>query len=61
MRKEFFFNSIYRHFSKTSIQYKIFDKNTIKISYSCIDNTCKIIQKLNHSNEMNDAYNCRRN
>ena len=42
-----FLNLIEKHFPPGNILHKIFNKNTIKISYSCMDNFEKIIKKHN--------------
>ena len=38
-----FLNLIKKHFSKTNKLYKIFNKNTVKINYSCMNNISSII------------------
>ena len=42
-----FMKLISKHFSKQHKYYKIFDKNTIKLSYSCMPNMSSIITKHN--------------
>ena len=44
-----FLQLIDKNFPKNSILYKIFNRNTIKISYSCMDNMAKIINSHNKS------------
>ena len=36
-----------KHFPKSRSLYKIFNRNTIKVSYSCMNNVSQIIKKLN--------------
>ena len=38
-----FLNLIKRHFPKTNKLYKIFNKNTVKVSYSCMSNMASIL------------------
>ena len=42
-----FLNLIQRHFPKTNNLHKIFNKNTIKVSYSCISNMASILSSHN--------------
>ena len=43
-----FFRLLDKHFPRTSRLYKIFHRNTVKVSYSCMENVRQIIR--NHSN-----------
>lgn len=58
-------NLVEKHFPKSSILHKIFNKNTIKVSYSCMPNMKTIITKhnkntMNKDNSTNDKKcNCR--
>ena len=42
-----FLNLIKRHFPKTSKLHKIFSKNTVKVSYSCMSNMASILSSHN--------------
>ena len=44
---KYFLNLIDKHFQKNNILSKIFNRNTLKISYSCTNNLSKII--INHN------------
>ena len=44
-----FFGLIYKHFPKDHIYHKIVNKNTIKLSYSCLPNIENIIKSHNRS------------
>ena len=46
VRKQFL-HLIDKHFPKHNILHKIFNRNTIKVSYSCLDNVGKIINAHN--------------
>lgn len=48
-----FLNLIKRHFPQNSTLHKIFNKNTIKVSYSCMPNIQQIIKK--HNNKILSA------
>ena len=58
-----FFKLIKRHFPKHRKMSKIFNKNTIKLSYSCCRNTGSVIASLNRRiiqpNSNNHGCNCR--
>ena len=42
-----FFNLLLKHFPREHLLHKIFNRNTIKLSYSCTDNLERIIKKHN--------------
>ena len=58
-------NLLYKHFPPTHLLHKTFNKNTVKISYSCMCNTNSIIYAHNHSilnpPKTNYGCNCRDN
>ena len=57
-------SQIDKHFPKSHLLHKIFNRNTIKVSYSCMNNVSQII-KLHNRNVSNkkekqiNPYNCR--
>ena len=56
-----FLNLIKKHFSKTNKLHKIFNKNTVKISYSCMNNISSIISGHNKNllNPTVTQYGCK--
>ena len=56
-----FLNLVAKHFPKTSKLSKIFNKNTVKVSYSCLPNMASIIRakRLRRETEPERACNCR--
>ena len=55
-----FFKLMNKHFPKNNQLYKIFNKNNVKLSYSCTRNMGKIISAHNNSivNDKNPTYSC---
>ena len=43
-----FLHLLVKHFPANNKMYKIFDKNTVKVSYSCMKNVNSIISGHNH-------------
>ena len=59
-----FLKLVDRHFSKTNTLHKIFNRNTVKVSYSCIENMANVIKSHNKKATMSNeksvaACNCR--
>ena len=59
-----FFKLLHKHFPKSNKLYKIFNRNTVKISYSCMKNLNSIISshnalQLKTTNDNNRLCNCR--
>ena len=59
-----FLNLIHKHFPRHHKYNKIFNKNTVKISYSCMENMANILSKhnkqiLNKSETLSKGCNCR--
>ena len=57
-------NILDKHFGRNRKYHKIFNRNNVKISYSCMDNIKNIIsshnKEINVYNELNGkTYNCR--
>ena len=44
-----FFRLLDKHFPKSHLLHKIFNRNTIKVSYSCIDNVSQIVKQHNRN------------
>ncbi|PIK54847.1 hypothetical protein BSL78_08276 [Apostichopus japonicus] len=61
-----FLKLINKHFPKTSKLHKIFNRNTVKVSYSCMPNIASIIKGHNkriaatHTSKEKEACNCRK-
>ena len=59
-----FLNLVHRHFPKTNTLHKTFNRNTIKVSYSCTENMANVIKSHNKKAAMSNeksvaACNCR--
>ena len=59
-----FLNLVDRYFPKTNTLHKIFNRNTVKVSYSCTENMAKVIKSHNKKAAMSNeksvaACNCR--
>ena len=59
-----FLNLVDRHFPKTNTLHKIFNRNTVKVSYSCTENMENVIKSHNKKAAMSNeksiaACNCR--
>ena len=56
-----FFKILKKHFPKSSAFYKIFNKNTVKLSYSCMRNVASIISSKNKTllkPDNSNTYSC---
>ena len=59
-----FFRLLDKHFAKSHLLHKIFNRNTIKVSYSCMNNVSKIIKQhsrnvSNKKEKKTNPSNCR--
>ena len=57
--RKYFLKLIHKHFNQNNILHKIFDRKTLKISYSCTKNFFEIIN--NHNKEIIRKYHDRTN
>ena len=58
------FRLLDKHFPKSHLLYKIFNRNTVKVSYSCMNNVSQIIKQHNRNvynkkEKQINPYNCR--
>ena len=54
-----FFRLLDKHFPKSNTLHKIFNRNTVKVRYSCMENVSQIIKKHNNKNNCPMNGDCR--